>query len=127
MMDSAKSQGKSALVLGVIATALTLVLGLVYLVSIRRMEGELARLSQQTEGLRQLVERAQEQSQTSAQQASEAAANARAAAQQRDLAKQAQLNSEAQAQLAREQAATEQQKAHQAKQQAEEYRRERES
>ncbi|MBV9625182.1 MAG: OmpA family protein, partial [Acidobacteria bacterium] len=65
--------------------------------------------------------------QTSTQQASEAAANARAAAQQRDLAKQAQLNSEAQAQLAREQAATEQQKAHQAKPQAEEYRRERES
>jgi len=117
---SAKSQGKLALVLGVIAIALSLVLGFVYLRSIRRLEGELARLSQQ-------IERTQQQSQTSAQQASEAAANAQAAAQQRDLAKQAQLNSEAQAQLARQQATAEQQKADQATQQAEEYRQERES
>jgi outer membrane protein OmpA-like peptidoglycan-associated protein len=111
----------------VIAIALSLVLGLVYLTSVRRLEGELARLSQQTEGLNRLVERAQEQSQTSAQQASEAAANARAAAQQRDLATQAQLNSEAQAQLARQQTVVEQQKADQATQRAEEYRQERES
>jgi outer membrane protein OmpA-like peptidoglycan-associated protein len=124
---SAKSQRKIALALGVIAIALTLVLGFVYLISIRRLEGELARLSQQTEGLNRLVERAQEQSQTSAQQASEAAANAQAAAQQRDLAKQDQLNSEAQAQLARQQATAEQQKADQATQQAAEYRQERES
>jgi DNA anti-recombination protein RmuC len=124
---SAKSQGKLALVLGVIAIALSLVLGFVYLISVRRLEGELARLSQQTEGLNRLVERAQEQSQKSAQQASEAAANARAAAEQRDSANQAQLNSEAQAQLARQQAVAEQQKADQATQQAEEYRQERES
>ncbi|MBV9341613.1 MAG: OmpA family protein [Acidobacteria bacterium] len=110
-----------------IAIALSLFLGFVHLTSLRRVEREVSRLSQQTDGLNHLVERAQERSQTSTQQASEAAANARAAAQQRDLAKQAQLNSEAQAQLAREQAATEQQKAHQAKPQAEEYRRERES
>ena len=62
-----------------------------------------------------------------AQQASQAAANAQAAAQQRDLAKQAQENSEAQAQLARQQAAAEQQKANQATQQAEEYRQQREA
>ena len=124
---SAKSQGKLALALGVIAIALSLVLGCVYLISIRRLEGKLARLSQQTEGLNRLVERAQEQSQTSAQQASEAAANARAAAQQRDLAKQDQSNSEAQAELARQQATAEQQKADQATRQAEEYRQERES
>jgi outer membrane protein OmpA-like peptidoglycan-associated protein len=124
---SAKSQGRLAWALGVIAIALSLVLGFVYLISVRRLEGELARLSQQTEGLNRLVERAQQQSQTSAQQASEAAANAQAAAQQRDLAKQAQLNSEAQAQLARQQATAEQQKADQATQQAEEYRQERES
>jgi outer membrane protein OmpA-like peptidoglycan-associated protein len=117
---SAKSHGKLALALGVIAIALSLVLGLVYLMSLRRLQGELARLSQQTEGLNHLVERAQEQSQTSAQQASEAAANAKAAAQQRDSANQAQLNSEAQAQLARQQA-------DQATQRAEEYRQERES
>ncbi len=127
MMDSTKSQGKLSLALGVIAIALSLVLGIVYLISVRRMDAELARLDQQTEGLHQLVERAQAQSQTSAQQASEAAANARAAAQQRDLAKQGELNSEAQAQVAREQAAIEQQKAAQATQQVEEYRRARES
>ena len=62
MMDSAKSQGQLALALGVIAIALSLVLGLVYLISIGRLEGELARLRQQTEGLHQLFERAQEQS-----------------------------------------------------------------
>ena len=124
---SAKSRGKLALALGLIAIALSLVLGFVYLISVRRLEGELARLSQQTEGLNRLVERAQEQSETSAQQASEAAANARAASQQRDLAKQAQLDSEAQTQLARQQATAEQQKADQATQQAEEYRQERES
>jgi len=123
----AKSQGKLALALGVIAIALSLVLGSVYLISVRRLEREVARLSQQTEGLNHLVVRAQEQSQTLAQQASQAAANAQAAAQQRDLAKQDQSNSEAQAQLARQQAAAEQQKADQATQQAEEYRQEREA
>src|SRR6266849_11198210 len=84
----AKSQGKLALALGVIAIALSLVLGLVYLISVRRLEREVARLSQQTEGFSRLVVGAQEQSQTLAQQASQAAANAQAAAQQRDLAKQ---------------------------------------
>jgi outer membrane protein OmpA-like peptidoglycan-associated protein len=124
---SAKSQGKLALVLGVIAIALSLVLGLVYLVSVRHLDAQLARLSQQTKDLNRLVERAEEQSETSAQQASEAARNALAAAQQRDLAKQAQLNSDTQAQLAQQQATAEQQRADQAAQQAEEYRRERES
>src|SRR5216683_2102676 len=100
----AKSQGKLALALGVIAIALSLVLGFVYLISVRRLEREVARLSQQTEGFSRLVVRAQEQSQTLAQQASQAAANAQAAAQQRDLAKQDQSNSEAQAQLALQQA-----------------------
>ena len=123
----AKSQGKLALALGVIAIALSLVLGFVYLISVRRLERKVARLIQQTEGFSRLVERAQEQSQTLAQQASQAAANAQASAQQRDLAKQAQSNSEAQAQLARQQAAAEQQKADQATQQAEEYRQEREA
>ena len=106
----AKSRGKLALALGVIAIALSLVLGFVYLISVRRLEREVARLSRQTEGLNRLVVRAQEQSQTLAQQASQAAANAQAAAQQRDLAKQDQSNAEAQAQLARQQAAAEQQR-----------------
>jgi outer membrane protein OmpA-like peptidoglycan-associated protein len=61
------------------------------------------------------------------QQASQAAANAQAAAQQRDLAKQEQSNSEAQAQLAREQAATAQERADEATQQAEELRQQREA
>jgi outer membrane protein OmpA-like peptidoglycan-associated protein len=124
---SAKSQGKLALALAVIAIALGVVLGFVYLISVRRLEREVARLSQQTEGFSRLVERAQEQSQMLAQQASQAAASAQAAAQQRDFAKQAQATSEAQAQLARQQAAAEQQKADQATQQAEEFRQEREA
>ena len=123
----AKSQGKLALALGVIAIALSLVLGVVYLISVRRLEREVARLGQQTEGLSRQVVQAQVQSQTSAQQASQAAANAQAAAQQRDSAKQEQANSEAQAQLARQQAAAEQQRADQATQQAEEYRKQREA
>jgi outer membrane protein OmpA-like peptidoglycan-associated protein len=123
----AKSQGRLALALGVIAIALSLVLGFVHLISIRRLEREVAGLSQQTEGLNQLAVRVQEQSRTLAQQASQAASNAQAAAQQRDLAKQEQSNAEAQAQLARQQAAAEQQKADQATQQAEAYRQEREA
>ena len=87
----------------------------------------MARLSQQTEDFNRTLVRTQEQSQTLAQQASQAATNAQAAAQQRDLAKQDQSNSEAQAQLARQQAAAEQQKAEQATQQAEAYRQEREA
>src|SRR5215471_9376064 len=123
----ARSLGKLALALGVIAVALSLVLGLIFVTSIHRLEGEVARLSQQTEALSRVVERTQEQSQTMAQQASQAAANAQAAAEQRDLAKQAQSDSEVQAQLARQQATAEQQKANQATQQAEEYRQEREA
>jgi outer membrane protein OmpA-like peptidoglycan-associated protein len=124
---SAKSRGKLALALGVIAIALSGVSGFVYVVSVRRLEGKLERLSEQTEALRRLAERAQEQSQTSAQRASEAAANALAAAQQRDSAKQAQLNSDAQAQVAQQQAAAEQQRADQAALKAEQYRQQRES
>src|SRR5215471_6931640 len=123
----AKSQGKLALALGVVALAVSLVLGFVYLISARRLEREVSRLSNQTEAFSRLVQRAQEQSQLAAQQSLLAATNAQAAAQERDLAKQAQSNSEAQAQLAREQAATEQQKADQATKQAEEYRQEREA
>jgi outer membrane protein OmpA-like peptidoglycan-associated protein len=123
----ASSHGKLALALALIAIALTLVLGYMHLTTVRRLERDVARLSQQTEGLNQLVTRAQEQSQTFAQQASQAAANAQVAAQQRDLAKQDQSNSEAQAQLARQEAAAQQQKAEQATQQAEAYRQEREA
>jgi outer membrane protein OmpA-like peptidoglycan-associated protein len=123
----AKSQGKLALAVGVIAIALSLALGFIYLISVRRLEREVARLRQETENFGRLVERAQEQSQAMAQQASQAAANAQAAAQQRDLAKEAQSNSEAQAQLARQQAADEQQKADQATKQAEESRQAREA
>jgi outer membrane protein OmpA-like peptidoglycan-associated protein len=126
-VSPAKSHGKLALALAVIAIGLSLVLGLLYLRSVRRLEREVAQLSQQTEAFRQLVERAQDQSQTLAQQASQAATNAQAAAQQRDLAKQAQENSEAQAQLAHQQAVAEQQRANQATQQAEEYRQQREA
>jgi outer membrane protein OmpA-like peptidoglycan-associated protein len=123
----ARSQGKLALALGVIAIALCLVLGFGYLISFRRLERDVARLDHQTQDLSRLVAHAQEQSQTFAQQASQAAANAQEAAQQRDVARQDQSNSEAQAQLARQQAAAEQQKTAQATQQAEQYRQEREA
>jgi len=113
--------------LGVIAILLSLVLGFVHLTSVRRLERDVTRLSQQTEGLSRQVERTREQSQMLAQQASQSAANAQAAAQERDLAKQAQSNSEVQAQLARQQAAAEQQRADHATRQAEEYRQAREA
>ena len=122
-----KSHGRLALALGVIAIGLSLVLGFLYLSSVRRLERQVAQLSQQSEAFRQLVERAQDQSQMLAHQASQAATSAQAAAQQRDLAKQSQENSEAQAQLARQQAAAEQQRADQATHQAEEYRQQREA
>src|SRR3974377_663256 len=121
----ARSYGKLALALGVIAIGLSLLLGFVYLRSVRRLERELAQLSQQTEAFRQLIERAQDQSQVLAQQASQAATNAQAAAQQRDSAKQAQETRGPPPQLPRQQAAAEQQRANQATQQAEEYRRQR--
>lgn len=130
----ARSHGKLALALGVIAIALSLVLGIIYHRSVRRLEREVARLSQQTEDLSKVVARTQEQSQTLSQEASQAAANAQAAAQQRDLAKQEQSNSEAQAQVARQQAASAQQqaasaqqRADQASQQAEDLRQQREA
>jgi outer membrane protein OmpA-like peptidoglycan-associated protein len=62
-----------------------------------------------------------------AQQASQAAANAQVAAQERDLANQVAGSSEVQTQLAQQQAAAVQQQANQATQQAEEYRQEREA
>jgi outer membrane protein OmpA-like peptidoglycan-associated protein len=124
---SAKSQVKFALALGVIAIALSLVLGLVSLMSERRLERKMTALSQQTEDFSRRLKREQEQSQILVQQASQAATNAQAAAQQRDLAKQAQSTSEVEAQIARQQAAAEQQKADQARQQAEEYRQAREA
>jgi outer membrane protein OmpA-like peptidoglycan-associated protein len=122
----ARSQGKLALAVAVIATALSLVLGFAYLTSFRRLERDMTRLSQQTEALSRQVERAEKQSQMSAQQASQSAAHAEAAAQQRDLAKQAQSDSEAQTEVARQQAAAQQQRADQATQQAEQYRKARE-
>src|SRR6516165_9062742 len=123
----AKSHGKLALALGVIAIGLSLLLGSLYLRSVRRLEREVAQLSQESEAFRGLIERAQDQSRVLAQQASQAATSAQAAAQQRDLAKQSQENSEAQTQLARQQAAAEQQRADQATHQAEEYRQQREA
>jgi len=122
-----KSHGTLALALGVIAIGLSLVLGFLYLSSVRRLERQVAQLSQESEAFRGLIERAQDQSRVLAQQASQAATSAQAAAQQRDLAKQSQENSEAQTQLARQLAAAEQQRADQATHQAEEYRQQREA
>ena len=122
-----RSPSKAAIALAALALAISLALGCVSLLSVRRMERDVARLDQQTQALARLVEHAQEQSHTLAQQASQAAANAQAAAQQRDVAKQQQSTSEAQAQLSQQQAAASQQRAEQATQQAEKYRQEREA
>ena len=123
---SAKSQGKPGLVLGAIAVGLVLVLGSWLLRSLGRLNRQMAQLSQQTERLNGRVERAERQSESFAQQASQAAASAQAAAQQRDEAKQSEANSAAEAQSALQVAAAAQLQANQAEQKAEEYRKQRE-
>lgn len=123
----ADSQAKLAITLGVIAIVLGLILGFLYVRSVRRLNRQVARLSTQTQDFSRQLQQVQEQSQRLAQQASQASANAQAAAQQRDAAKQAQSQSEAQAQVAQQQAAAEQQKAQEATRQAEEYRQAREA
>ena len=86
----------------------------------------MVRLSQQSERLNGRVEHAEQQSQSFAQQASQAAASAQAAALQRDEAKQSEANSAVQAQSALQAAAAAQLEANQAEQKAEEYRKQRE-
>ncbi|PYU26839.1 MAG: hypothetical protein DMG30_00800 [Acidobacteria bacterium] len=123
---SAKSHGKAGLVLGAIAVVLVLILGGGLVWSVVRLNRQMAQLSQQTERLGRRVEGTEQQSQTFAQQAAQAAANAQAAAQQRDEAKQLEADSAAQAQSALQAAATAEQQANQAEQKAEEYRKQRE-
>lgn len=123
---SAKIATRAGIVLAVIALGVTLALGFWLLRSVRRLNGRIARLSQQTEQLNRRVGAVEQQSQVLAQQASQAAASAKAAAQQRDEAKQSEENSAAQAQSAMQAAATAQQQANQATQKAEEYRKQRE-
>ena len=114
-----KTSGKAAVVLGAIAVILVLILGGGLLWSLTRLNRQMAQLSGR-------VERAEQQSQTFAQQAAQAAVNAQAAAQQRDEAKQLEADSAAQAQSALETAAAAEQQANQAEQKAEEYRKQRE-
>ena len=123
---SGQSEGRVGIVLGVITLGVTLALGFWLLRSVRRLNGRMARLSQQTEQLNRRVGAVEQQSQSLAQQASVAAASAKAAAQQRDEAKQSEENSAAQAQSALQAAASAQQQATQATQKAEEYRKQRE-
>jgi len=123
---SAKIATRAGIVLAVIALGVTLALGFWLLRSVRRLNGRMARLSQQTEQLNRRVGAVEQQSQVLAQQASQAAASAKVAAQQRDEAKQSEENSAAQAQSAIQAAATAQQQANQATQKAEEYRKQRE-
>jgi outer membrane protein OmpA-like peptidoglycan-associated protein len=117
---------KAGLVLGAIALALVLVLGVWLARSLGRLNRQMAQLSRQSEQLNRRVEGAEQQSQALAQQASQAAANAQAAAQQRDEAKQSEANAAAQAQSALNAAAAAQLQADQAEQKAEEYRKQRE-
>ena len=117
---------RAGIALAVIALGVTLALGFLLLRSVRRLNGRMARVSQQSEQLNRRVGAVEQQSQLLAQQASQAAASATAAAQQRDEAKQSEENSAAQAQSAMQAAATAQQQANQATQKAEEYRKQRE-
>ncbi len=123
---SANIATRAGIALAVIALGVTLALGFLLLRSVRRLNGRMARLSQQSEQLNRRVGAVEQQSQLLAQQASQAAASATAAAQQRDEAKQSEENSAAQAQSAMQAAATAQQQANQATQKAEEYRKQRE-
>jgi outer membrane protein OmpA-like peptidoglycan-associated protein len=116
---SVKRSGKAGVVLGVMAVVLVLILGAGLVWSLTRLNRQMAQLSGR-------MERAEQQSQTFAQQAAQAAANAQAAAQQRDEAKQLEADSAAQAQSALETAAAAEQQANQAEQKAEEYRKQRE-
>lgn len=122
----AKVATRAGIALAVIALGVTLALGFWLLRSVRRLNGRMARLSQQSEQLNRRVGAVEQQSQILAQQASQAAASATAAAQQRDEAKQSEENSAAQAQSAMQAATTAQQQANQATQKAEEYRKQRE-
>jgi outer membrane protein OmpA-like peptidoglycan-associated protein len=117
---------RAGIALAVIALGVAFALGFLLLRSVRRLNGRMARLSQQSEQLNRRVGAVEQQSQLLAQQASQAAASATAAAQQRDEAKQSEENSAAQAQSAMQAAATAQQQANQATQKAEEYRKQRE-
>src|SRR5689334_23428208 len=110
-----KSSGRAGVILGVVAVLLVLLLGAGLVWALTQLNRQMAQLSGR-------VERAEQQSQTFAQQAVQAAANAQAAAQQRDEAKQLEADSAAQAQSALETAAAAQQQANQAEQKAEEYR-----
>src|ERR1700730_15325533 len=83
---SAKRQRKPGLVLAAIAVALVQVLGFWLLRSLGRLNRQMAQLSQQTERLNGRVERAEQQSGSFAQQASQTAASAQAAAHQSDEA-----------------------------------------
>jgi outer membrane protein OmpA-like peptidoglycan-associated protein len=115
----AKRPGKAGVVLGVIALLLVFALGGGLVWSLTQLNRQMAQLNGR-------MERAEQQSQTFAQQAAQAAANAQAAAQQRDEAKQLEADSAAQAQSALDAAAAAEQQANQAEQKAEEYRKQRE-
>ncbi len=121
-----KPQGKTGIVIGAIALALVIIMGIGLLGALTRMNREITQLSRQTQQLNERVANAELQSQSFAQQASQAAANAQAAAQQRDEAKRSEANSQAQAQAAMEAAAAAKLQADEAEKKAEEYRKQRE-
>ena len=117
---SVRRSGKAGTILGAITVALVLVLGYFSVATFKRLNRQFAALSRQTEDLRREVRQAEEKTNASAEQASQAAASAQAAAQQRDQAKLAQARSDEQAQAAL-------QRASEAEQKAEEYRKQRET
>lgn len=126
----AKSASSAGMVLGTIALIVALGVGAFgawLFRSIRRDDRRIAQMSQQVERLNRRVGGAEQESQSLAHEAAQAAASAKAAAEQRDDAKQAEANSAAQTKSALQAAATAQDQAKQAEQKADEYQKQREA
>lgn len=125
-----KTRSGAGVVVGTIALIVALTVGAFgawLFRSMRRDERRIAQVSQQIERLNRRVGGAEQESQSLAHQAAQAAASAKAAAQQRDEAKQAEENSAAQTKSALQAAATAQDQAKQAEQKAEDLRKQREA
>jgi outer membrane protein OmpA-like peptidoglycan-associated protein len=110
---------RTGVILVGLGVAAVLALGVSAVTYFRSLERQVAGLSEQAETLRGAVQRAEEQSQASAQQLAEAAASAQAAAEQREQAELARAESEARAQSAEQRASEAERQAEELRQQHE--------
>jgi outer membrane protein OmpA-like peptidoglycan-associated protein len=120
------SAGWKSLVWALIGLASVAALALLFWHRLARLELQVSQLSQQVEQANQRLGKVEERSDAALGQASQAAANAQRAAQQRDLAQTAEAKSAQEAELARQQAQAAQNEAALARQKAEQFRRQRE-